>query len=426
MTDTDITEVLIQRAKEAGLEVEDREVRYPDEVRTLRYVQIPCGKETRPILVSSNDKAEELQSIEFEKYSFLGDYEAIVDLKIGAIEAALSSRDLMGTSAIRRQLGFSSTFSGDEEVDGEESEEITLQAEGPDGVHLEISNGTKELQVLALRPTMRRQNALSIKLFLNKPLGHDSALHHLETISNSLFFQIDMERGITLSLRKSLRRRRPIRRMASGSDDMASLQFPTYEYDSAPISLYWYAKSARGMPLLQFLAYYQVAEYYFPNFSKLEAVRTARKILKNPTFRVDRESDLTKLISSISGGGRTGSSERDQMKATVAEVLSLDDVREYFDDNEDIAKIVEKKHKGITDKTVNLNRKEHDHRPDIAELLYDIRCRIVHTKNDFETTGSEMLLPFSTAEEDLWAYVDLMQFVARHALIRSSTALRPI
>ena len=197
-----------------------------------------------------------------------------------------------------------------------------------------------------------------------------------------------------------------------------------YEYDTAPISLYWYAKSARGMPLLQFLAYYQVAEYFFPNFAKLEAIRSARKVLKHPNFRVDRESDLTKLISSIAGNGRVGSSEREQMKVTVMEVLTLDDVAQYFEDNEDVAEIVSKKQKGITDKTINLARKDHDHRPDIAELLYNIRCRIVHTKNDFENIGAEMLLPFSTAEEGLWAYIDLMQLVAQHALIRSSSVMR--
>lgn len=229
-----------------------------------------------------------------------------------------------------------------------------------------------------------------------------------------------------MALRKTLRMHRPVPLRSSNAGEPTSIQFPAFEYDGAPISLYWYAKSARGMPLLQFLAYYQVVEYYFPNFAKLEAVRSAQKILKHPNFRVDRESDPTKLVATISGSGRVGTSEREQMKVTVLEVLSLDDVKQFFDDNKEISELLGKKRKGITDKTINIVRKDHDHRPDIAELLYDIRCRIVHTKNGFEEPQSEMILPFSAAEEDMWAYTELMQFVAQNALVRSSSVLSSV
>ena len=112
------------------------------------------------------------------------------------------------------------------------------------------------------------------------------------------------------------------------------------------------------------------------------------------------------------------------MKATINEVLTIDDVSQYFNEKKEVGEIFEKKQKGITDKTINISRKNHDHRPDIAELLYDIRCKIVHTKNETDNSRPEMLLPFSTAEQELWAYIDLMRFVAQHALIRSSSAIR--
>ena len=119
-----------------------------------------------------------------------------------------------------------------------------------------------------------------MKISLGGERKYASALNALETISNSLFFQLDIERGVALALRKTLRRRRPVRHRGFNSDGPTSIQFPAFEYGKAPISLYCYAKSVRGVPLLQFLAYYQLVEYYFPNFAKLEAVRGAQKILK--------------------------------------------------------------------------------------------------------------------------------------------------
>jgi hypothetical protein len=40
------------------------------------------------------------------------------------------------------------------------------------------------------------------------------------------------------------------------------------------------------MPLLQFLAFYQVIEFYFPTYSQAEAHRKLKAILKDPPFGV--------------------------------------------------------------------------------------------------------------------------------------------
>lgn len=416
----ELLEALLQRAQAAKLKTESINYPYGDEVMTYHHIFFPEGKGERRIGITSPEKSEALLSIEFERFGFLGDYDAIFDLETGRIEAAISSRDQIPPSYFRKSLGFNEAKIGDEELEENGLEEQPLKARRPDGVSLEISKSSAELRALT-----SSRSEISLKIYLSGKRSYDAALITLETVSNALFFHLDLERGIAPSLRKTLRRRRagPYRR--SQVEHYENLKFPEFEYDSVPISLYWYARSARAMPLLQFLAYYQVVEYYFPNFSKLEAVRSARKILKTPTFRVDKESDITKLISAISSTGRAGG-ERDQMKTAVLEVLTQGDIDQYFKENEEVAQIVSKRQKSITEKSINLGRKDHDHRLDLAEMLYDIRCRIVHTKNDFGDAPSEMLLPFSAAEEQLWPYIDLMKLVAQNALIRSSSSLRSI
>ena len=90
------------------------------------------------------------------------------------------------------------------------------------------------------------------------------------------------------------------------------------------------------MPLLQFLAFYQVVEFYFPVYAEAEAKRKLRAILKDPTFRGDREADIGRLLTGIQGS-RTGSpgSELQQLKSTVNECVDHQDLRALLSSDED-------------------------------------------------------------------------------------------
>ena len=196
-------EKLEQRAKKAGRAFEAREIKYENDLELIYYIYIPAGPVERRIYVGS--RANDFLSIDFEKYTFLGDFDTIVDLATGEIEAALTSREGMGNSFIERQLGFRSMSALEVDQDVNEGKDFVLQAESTDGIRLEISKGSEALRVLALRGGS--VSSLSLKIYLGKPQDHDTALSTLEAISNALFFQIDLERGATLSLRKSLLKR---------------------------------------------------------------------------------------------------------------------------------------------------------------------------------------------------------------------------
>src|SRR5262249_43925309 len=149
--------------------------------------------------------------------------------------------------------------------------------------------------------------------------------------------------------------------------------------------LYWYARSATGMPLLQYLAFYQVIEFYYPTYSKLGAGRRLRRILKDPNFRPDRDSDIGRLLTAIGStrGGGFGD-ERGQLKATLQECLDADVLRSFFSQDERRKEFFLKKHEGLTDRKIPLANKDADLRLDVADLIYEIRCKIVHTKGQNE------------------------------------------
>jgi hypothetical protein len=203
------------------------------------------------------------------------------------------------------------------------------------------------------------------------------------------------------------------------------IAYPTAHFNEEAMSLYWYAKSAPTMPLLRFLAFYQSIEFYFPRYSQYEARRRVGNIVKQPTFRPHRDDDLDRLISAIqiSRVGGLGN-EREQLRSAVNECMSAGDVREYLTSSDELGAHFSGKGGKAKYHKVPIANKTADLRNDVADRIYDIRCKIVHTKNDPLIDEVPMILPFSEDAEYLLFDIDLVEFVARKVLIASSSELQ--
>jgi len=175
------------------------------------------------------------------------------------------------------------------------------------------------------------------------------------------------------------------------------------------------------MPLLQFLAYYQVIEFYFFSYSQEEARRKVRNILKDPTFRTDRDTDIAKVLGAVNVKGRGYGDERSQLRATLQACIDSNSLREFLSENDDRKEFFSNKQKGLANHKVPINNPEADLRHDVADLIYEIRCRIVHTKGDNREGDVDLLLPFSKEAELLYHDIELMQYVARQVLINASS-----
>lgn len=381
-------------------------------------VEMPNGREKRTVPIFRLEQIEKFLSIPFEKYVFLGDLAAICSYEEGSIEAPLRSVAPMGSSMIRRRL--SGRAYDDEKQEAADDVLLDLRSDNTSpNVIITISNISKSLQAL-LRGPFLRSGGLSLKISGLQINQHNRALSLLQRYSDSLFFQIDMAIGVPLSL---ISERRPVRgalRVRS-RDDITAIQYPKTEYDEAPMSLYWYARSARGMPLLQFLAYYQVIEFYFFSYSQEEARRKVRNILKDPTFRTDRDTDIAKVLGAVNVKGRGYGDERSQLRATLQACIDSNSLREFLSENDDRKEFFSNKQKGLANHKVPINNPEADLRHDVADLIYEIRCRIVHTKGDNREGDVDLLLPFSKEAELLYHDIELMQYVARQVLINASS-----
>lgn len=108
--------------------------------------------------------------------------------------------------------------------------------------------------------------------------SEEAAVELLERIVNAALFELGRESDVGLV--PSRRPLPPTFRAEIGREGRGPLREPPVvrrEYDARPMSLYWYAEEATRMPLLRFLTYYQILEFYFPAYSvsaRLEAVRS--------------------------------------------------------------------------------------------------------------------------------------------------------
>ncbi len=255
---------------------------------------------------------------------------------------------------------------------------------------------------------------------------HDDAVELLERVGNAVLFQMDLALGLALKLERERTDPYGPETPKRRSGGVASLPTVRFEYDREPMSLYWYAKSASGLPLMRFLANYQVMEFYFPVYSEAEAQRTLRNVLKDPAFDPARDADVAKLLSAIKVGakGRTYGNESEQLEATIRASVTADDLRHFLisESDERYRFYTSDEAKKIVGETIPVRRESDDHRGSVAKRIYAIRNRIVHTKSGFDER--EPLLPFDREAAHLRHDVELVEFLAQKVLVASSRPLR--
>ena len=409
---------LEQRCKEANIEIEKFEGL--EEGETTLGIKMQSGRETRWVYLYDSDNIKRFLSIPFEKYVFLSGYDAICSYTNAEIEAILGIIGGYSPRLIYRKLFKNKIDSSD--VDEEDIDIVISMGEGVGAPEITIRPPSNEIKALS---STSRRSSLSLRLTDVRVSNQEQALSILERISNSLFFQIDLLTGISLTLVRE-RRRPPLPRWRRKPKNIIDdLTYPKTEFDDAPISLYWYAKSANNMPLLQFLAFYQVIEFYFPTYYQAEARRKIKAILKDPTFRSDRDSDLGRILGAIKVT-RSGSlgDERSQLRATLTECIAADDLRAFIDADKNRKAFLSSNTKGLTDHKIPIENPNADLRNDVSDRIYDIRCKIVHTKGDSGETDVELLLPFSKQAEQLYHDIELLQFLAQQVLISASSPLK--
>lgn len=397
----------------------------PKEIQGL-IVQIPEERDSKNIIILDDSEIDKVIESNFEKFKFIKGYEAVWSPELGIVEGEIQSDDVFrGNMILRRIQRF---FKKNKEQEDEENSETTsFEFPSPkEGVRIIIGLSSRDYSILTSlsreyfflssrirpRPTIRIEG-----LTLS---SHDQAKNFLANISNSVFFQIDLAVNIPLHLTIDRELFKDIRMRRRAIQENVDFKPPKYQYDQEPLSLYWYARTARNMPLLQFLAFYQVLEFYFPHYSYMEAQQRIKNYLKDPTFDADRESDISQILDiiKVTSKGKSFGDEKDQLKATVLNCIDKVAMIKYLMENEERKDFfdIHKKNKGLAKHKISFSNTDHDTRVDVSLRIYEIRCRIVHTKDESEL---DLLLPFAPEVKSIKHDLELVEFLARQAIIAS-------
>lgn len=392
-------------------------------------VQIPQERDHKNLLFLDDHELHEVINSEFEKYRFIRGFEAIWSEELQAIECEIQSGDPLRISSVFfRRLG--AVLGGSKQ--SEPVSNFELPSPHPQ-VKIVIGEASLDFTTLisfkrdafytnlgrlAKRPTMRITGL--------KVHTHDEALRELQRIGNSILFQIDLATNMPIhfALDRDL-----MRDLRAGRKRMLSkgitLTAPRYQYDEEPLSLYWYARTAQNLPLLQFLAFYQVLEFYFPIYSQADAQRRIRNVLKNPTFDPNSDSDISQILNAVklSAKGRAFGDERSQLKSTIIACVENDVLWDFFESNQERKDFfdVQKKSRSLAKQKISFSNRDSDLRTEVSNRIYELRCRIVHTK---EEDDFEILLPFSPEVGYIKHDLELIELLARNVLIAGGKPLQ--
>jgi hypothetical protein len=374
-------------------------------------VQVPEERQFKKLIISDNQQLSEYEALKVYTFRFISGYNAIWSKELGVIECELENEraaEFFEMDRIYKMASFGS-----------------FRLDYDNGFHNEANS--KRIEMPITQPGMRievHSRVFSIRIEGVKVDTHDEALSKLVKISNSVLFQFDMHTNI--SLRLVVEQRLFGLTPEDKKDITSDISFSTvkYEYDAEPMALYMYARSAAEMPLLQYLAYYQVLEFYFPVYSSGEARQKIKNFIKSPLFDPNKETDIAQIVNLIktSAKGKAIGDERSQVKATVQAIVDPQTLLAFFDEYTERKNFFDqqKKTKGISKQKINFAASENDIRIEAALRIYEIRCRVVHSKDD---ENFELLLPYSKELTYMGDDLELIRFLAQKAIIAGS---RPI
>jgi len=323
---------LVTRAASAGLALEPFYYGDRDEYFGIT-LGLPSGRSHRTVRLYAEDELDALLAVDFENYRYADEYLALFHTGTGAIEAAL-------TYSAALAHNFDGTHVWDlpgVKWEHGKSDERVRRYEPPLGWSLSVSNGeiTAELSPgsAAFKGLHGRHHLVTdVTLKIQHELGSEGprATELLDGVGRDWLFELDLQYHIGVGLAIVGDRRFSLDRRISASTP----HFPRNAYSQEAHALYWYAADAQGFPLLQFLAYYQILEFYFSLVNRAAAIGRVRLQLKDPAFDPTSDAALGRLIDATADAHRGLTGEREQLRTTINTCVEEEEIMSWIAENE--------------------------------------------------------------------------------------------
>ncbi|ELB7607252.1 TPA: hypothetical protein KD105_003043 [Vibrio parahaemolyticus] len=390
-----------------------------DEISRL-ILKIKRERSYTELYIRSGRIAEQFAKDDFYKYRFVSGYEAIWSSELGIVECQIDCpRDTgLWERILARHIGI-------EDLGSIRNREFEIVLKDDEKCKIEISSASetfadfysfqqpRRIRIRKVYPTTLKVSGLNLK-------KHGEALKVVRELMSSVCFQLDEVTGLPLQL---ISEQKPIGKRHNGyTEDCIVIPSFDYKYDVEALSLYWNARSLIGMPLGQYLAYYQTIEFYYTVYSNRDAQLRIKNLLKDPKFDVSKDKDLSKILNIVKYNANSNAfgNELEQLKATLKHCIDIEEVEGFFTEQE-FGKdtFSNQKIKKLASQAINMQFEDSDVLySEIAKRIYEIRCRIVHTKGVQDNV--ETLHPLSNETKHISPDLKLIEFIAKRILIANS------
>ena len=202
------------------------------------------------------------------------------------------------------------------------------------------------------------------------------------------------------------------------------IQPPKSIYKDYVLEQYNMASSSRD-PMIQFIGYYHVIEYFFDQVYELDLIEGIKGLNKEPDFSLKRENDLKKIIKLFDGkypDGKAGD-ERKKLEMILRDYVNIDSVvysielnnKKLIDDYKD------NKVPFSGGSKVNLkSSKKGRIVTNLRDRIYDTRNSLVHGKSyEFKSKDGHVYNPYKH-EEALRKEIPLMKAIAEQVIIKTA------
>lgn len=345
-------------------------------------------------------------------YRFVPDYNAVWSQEYRVVECEIETNSL-------RNSFFRKFFNNNLE---EEKFELNIN-----GFNVEITGPSDELTVLNLykakpqyipvynspsRFENFREYSIVVRITDVNVETAKQAQELVETIIESLCF--DVSYRFNCLFVPSVPKKRV--RITEKTDFVSQELVVNNKIDKKALSYYWSAESTVGLPLICFLGYYQVVEYFYSYFSESRLRNQIANIIKDPKFDVHNYKDLNKIITA-NRDSFNKNKDQNKLELTIDNCVDASEFREWFEsDNDRVTYFRGKNCTRVSDIKID-SKSTSELLRQARERFYAIRCRIVHTD-----TSNESTINISPRDDikDFSFDIEIAKYFAQKVLIASS------
>ncbi|WP_289345707.1 hypothetical protein [Acinetobacter baumannii] len=398
-------EDLIKKCEEKNIKFEQKS--------TSLLINILRGREEQEIRIS-HTLLQHLQDNNFLDYRLVPNYDAVWSEKHKVIECEVDS------SSSRKSLfeRYFSEFCEEEDKLSFKINNYTVEITSPSNEFIVLNDFQAQDMFAGIgdpakKIENRKRYTTVIRIIGKSVESSNEAKKIIETIVESLCFELSCRFDILFTPSVPRKRSRKIPKQTKITHPIKINK----KIDNNALSYYWNAEAARGLPLVSFLGYYQVVEYFYSFFSEKDLQTKISNIIKDPAFNVHNHKDILKIISA-NKNFITNSNDKTKLEITIHSSLIESDFKEWFISDEERVKYFKGNScEKVSSKKINSTSESELLKQALARI-YDVRCRIVHT--DTNSSSNSSLSPRQHIENFEYE-LELAKFFAQKVLIATST-----